>query len=177
MIKLHLGCGKIYIPGYVHIDLVEYKHIDYLSSIDDLHMFENDTVDLIYNCCVLEHFERKKFKSVLEEWHRVLKSKGILRTSVPDFEAVCQIYNKNKNITELEGIVMGGQTYLYNFHKNIFDFSKLKKALLECGFVNIHRYDWRKVEHSEIDDYSKAYLPHMDKTGTLTSLNVEAEKA
>ena len=176
MIKLHLGCGNIYLPGYIHIDVIKYEHVDYLSPVEDLHMFEDNMVDLIYNCHVLEHFERTKFKKVLIEWHRVLKSKGILRTAVPDFEAVCRVYRKNKNIDEIEGPVMGGQTYLYNFHNTIFDFNKLKKALTECGFVNVHRYDWWKVGHSDIDDYSKAYLPHMDKKGTLMSLNVEAEK-
>ncbi|GAI73713.1 unnamed protein product, partial [marine sediment metagenome] len=47
----------------------------------------------------------------------------------------------------------------------------------ECGFINIKKYDWWSVEHSEIDDFSKAYLPHMDKKGVLVSLNVEAKKA
>jgi predicted SAM-dependent methyltransferase len=28
-IKLHLGCGKRYIPGFIHIDLADYPHIDY----------------------------------------------------------------------------------------------------------------------------------------------------
>lgn len=176
MTKLHLGCGAIYLPGYIHIDIMNYKHIDYLSSVEDLHMFEDNTVDLIYNCCVLEHIEKAKFKSVLTEWHRVLKPGGILRTSVADFEAVCQVYMKNKNISELEGLVLGGQKHLYDFHKNMFDFNKLKKSLIEYGFMNIRRYDWWKVEHSDIDDYSKAYLPHMDKKGTLVSLNVEADK-
>ena len=176
MIKLHLGCGAIYFPGYIHIDIMKYEHIDYLSPVDNLHMFEDNTVDLIYNCHVLEHFERTEFKKVLIEWHRVLKRKGILRTAVPDFETICQVYIKNKDVDEIEGLIMGGQTYLYNFHNSIFDFNKLKKALVECGFVNIKRYDWRNVEHSEIDDYSKAYLPYMDKKGTLMSLNVEAEK-
>lgn len=176
MKKLHLGCGSIYLPGYIHVDIMNYKHVDYLTSVEDLHMFGDNTVDLIYNCCVLEHIEKAKLKGVLAEWFRVLKSGGVLRTSVPDFEIVCQVYMKNKNIGELEGLVLGGQKYLYDFHKNMFDFSKLRTSLTEQGFVNVRRYDWRKVEHSDIDDYSKAYLPHMDKKGTLVSLNVEADK-
>ena len=34
-----------------------------------------------------------------------------------------------------------------------------------------------RLKHSDIDDYSQAYIPHMDKdNGTLMSLNVEAIK-
>ena len=116
MIKLHVGCGGIYLPGYTHIDIINYEHIDYLSPADDLHMFKENTVDLIYNCHVLEHYERTKYKKALTEWYRVLKPGGILRTAVPDFEAICHVYSKNKNIDEIEGLVMGGQGYLYNFH-------------------------------------------------------------
>ena len=42
---------------------------------------------------------------------------------------------------------------------------------------NVIEYDWRETEHSEFDDHSQAYIPHMDKdNGTLISLNVECIK-
>jgi hypothetical protein len=45
------------------------------------------------------------------------------------------------------------------------------------GGGEIERYDWRETEHVDIDDYSQAYIPHMDKeNGALVSLNVEALK-
>jgi hypothetical protein len=45
------------------------------------------------------------------------------------------------------------------------------------GFKNVHRYDWRQTIHKDYDDFSQAYIPHMDKEhGILISLNVEAEK-
>ena len=63
------------------------------------------------------------------------------------------------------------------YHKTIYDFDSLKKLLEDNGFNNVREWDWRQVEHGHIDDYSQAYLPHMDKeNGTLISLNVEASK-
>lgn len=45
------------------------------------------------------------------------------------------------------------------------------------GFERVARYDWRATEHAEIDDYSQAHVPHMDKdNGTLISLNIQAYK-
>ena len=61
----------------------------------------------------------------------------------------------------------------------IFDFDTLAKGLREVGFENVRRYDWRKTELGElgIDDFSQAYLPHMDKDhGRLMMLNVEATR-
>jgi len=175
--KLHLGCGKRYIPGFTHIDLVEYPHIDYKNSIDDLSIFEDNSIDLIYNCHVLEHFHKKKIPEVLNEWYRVLKPKGILRISVPDFQQLIKVYKKWKDIDIIQGPLLGGQTYLYNFHNTIFDYDSLIKYLYDSGFKSMHRYDWKNTEHANIDDYSQAYIPHMDKkNGIMISLNIEAIK-
>jgi len=175
--KLHLGCGKRFIPGFVHIDIIDYPHVDHVSSIDNLSFIKDNSVDLIYNCHVLEHFKRRDVGRVLCEWFRVLKPGGILRTAVPDFEGLCKVYNKYGCLDMIVGSIFGRQDYLYNIHYNIFDFKTLSGCLLNAGFVDIKRYDWRNTEHSNIDDYSQAYVPHMDKdNGILVSLNTEATK-
>lgn len=175
--KLHLGCGKRYIPGFVHIDVVDYPHIDHVSSIDNLSFFKNESVDLIYNCHVLEHFKRRDVGNVLKEWWRVLKPGGMLRISVPDFAKLCEIYVLTKKLDLVIGPIFGRQDYLYNIHYNFFDYQVLSSILQKSGFENIREYDWRKTEHSGIDDYSQAYVPHMDKNnGIQISLNIECVK-
>jgi len=176
-IKLHLGCGNRYIPGFFHIDAYDDKHIDHVCSIDNLEFIEDESVDLIYASHVIEHFKRKRLPEVLKEWNRILKKGGVLRLAVPNFEAICEVYMKNKNIEQIIGPLFGGQTYLYNIHYNTFDFYSISKILNEANFNEVRLYDWRETEHSEVDDFSQAYIPHMDKkNGTLISLNVEARK-
>ena len=177
--NLHLGCGKRYIPGYIHIDAVDYPHVDHISTIDNLSFIGDNSVDIIYTCHVLEHFKRREVSRVLGEWERVLKPGGVLRISVPDFASLCEIYQKFDNQLNLViGALFGRQDYLYNIHYNIFDFQSLKQALEDVGFIEVHRYDWRKTDHAEIDDYSQAYVPHMDKeNGIQVSLNIECIKA
>jgi len=175
--KLHLGCGSKFIPGYTHIDVIPYDHIDHVSSIDNLSFIQNDSVDVIYNCHVLEHFKRQQTKLVLTEWFRILKSGGVLRVSVPDFESVCNVYQETKDLNLVIGPLFGGQTYLYNIHYNMFDFQSLNKLLTDTGFKDVKRYDPFATEHADIDDYSRAYIPHMDfENGTCISLNIEAIK-
>ncbi|PKM92861.1 MAG: methyltransferase [Elusimicrobia bacterium HGW-Elusimicrobia-4] len=176
-LKLHLGCGKRFIPGFTHIDIVDYPHIDHITSVDNLSMFPDNSVDLIYSCHVLEHFKRHDVVRVLKEWNRVLKKDGIIRTAVPDFEKLVEVYLKYHDLKLIIGPLFGRLDYLYNIHYNIFDYQTLSKYLSASGFINIHHYDWRQTEHSNIDDFSQAYVPHMDKAnGILISLNVEAVK-
>jgi len=184
-IKLHLGCGKRYIPGFIHIDLDDFPHIDYRRNITKLPMFKNNSVDLIYCCHALEYFDREEVKEVLKEWCRVLKRGGILRLAVPDFENIVKVYLKYKDLDH-HGILgpLYGRTLIKTskgekliYHKTTYDFKSLKKILESVGFKNIRRYDWRKTIHKDYDDFSQAYIPHMDKEkGLLISLNIEAEK-
>ena len=46
-----------YLPGYIHIDINKFDHVDFISSVDDLNMYENDTVDEIY-AHLLEYFDK-----------------------------------------------------------------------------------------------------------------------
>lgn len=174
---LHIGCGDRHIPGFIHIDVRKLPHVDYVASADKLDMCEDDSIDLIYACHLLEHFRRNQIEDVLKEWYRVLKTGGILRIAVPDFESIIKVYQQNRDLELIMGLLYGRQDYPENTHFVVFDFSCLEKRLSEVGFKNVHRYDWRKTIHKDYDDYSQAYIPHMDKEhGLLMSLNVECEK-
>lgn len=175
--KLHLGCGKRHLPGFVHIDAVEYPHVDHVATIDNLSFIPDDSIELIYNCHVLEHFKRKEVGRVLTEWRRVLQPGGVLRVSVPNFSVLCDIYQRYGKLDMVIGALFGRGDYLYNIHYNVFDFDSLADALKQAGFTNVRHYDWRKTEHAAVDDYSQAYIPHMDKEhGIQISLNVECDK-
>ena len=175
--KLHIGCGERYIPGFIHVDIRKLSHVDYITSADKLDMFENDSVDLIYACHILDHFGRNEIENVLKEWYRILKPSSVLRIAVSDFEKIAEVYLTTKDLEPLLGLLLGRQNYVGNAHGTAFDYSYLSKMLEKAGFKNVHRYDWRRTIHKDYDDLSQAYIPHMDKeNGILMSLNVEAEK-
>ena len=176
--KLHLGCGLKKIEGYINVDIMKTPAVDIVDDVSRLSKFANESVDLIYACHILEHFKRKEYFDVLKRWTELLVPGGILRLSVPDFAKVVDIYQKGLfPLERLLGFINGGQTYLYNYHYMNFDYKLLEKDLIELGYEEISLWEWKTTEHSNIDDYSQAYLPHMDKKeGTLMSLNIQGTK-
>ena len=72
-LKLHLGCGSKYIPGFEHIDSTHHRHLSHCADVSHLPMYGDGTVDLIYASHVLEHFGRQQYPVVLREWHRLLR--------------------------------------------------------------------------------------------------------
>lgn len=75
-------------------------------------------------------------------------------------------------------MLYGSQRHDFDFHYNGWTFESLKSDLERAGFSEVRLWDWRTTEpHNYCDDYSQAYVPHMDKeNGKLMSLNVEAKK-
>ena len=105
--KLHLGCGERYLEGYTHIDLADFEHIDYKMPVDNLSIFENNSIDEIYASHVIEYFDRDEVKLLLKEWNRVLIDGGILRIAVPNFENLIKVYEMTGNIDNILGPLFG----------------------------------------------------------------------
>jgi predicted SAM-dependent methyltransferase len=179
--KLNLGCGKTnFGPDWIHIDKTNYSHI-YSNNIVDL-PFNNDSIELIYSSHTIEYFDREEVVEVLKKWKQKLKKNGILRLSVPNFKVYTKLYIEEKiNLKQCLGPFYGkwktknDDNYIY--HKTVYDYNDLYNILNNVGFKNIKLWDWKNTEHSHIDDYSQAYIPHMDKiNGELMSLNIECNK-
>ena len=122
-------------------------------------------------------------EGVLAEWGRVLKKGGVLRLAVPDFAALVKVYERFNDLGRVIGPVFGrwpipgADEVIY--HKTVYDFQSLEKLLLNNVFESIRMWRSEDVfvgENEGFDDYSQAYVPHMDKSGIHTSLNLECNK-
>ena len=180
--KLHLGCGARVIEGWINVDLSDFPHVHHKKSIENLDMFGNNSVDIIYSSHTIEYFDRVQINNVLTEWRRVLKPNGTLRLAVPNFDALIQVYLNTGDLNTILGPLYGKMSVLGAenetiYHRTVYNFESLKSTLENNGFSNVREFNWRDTEHSHIDDHSQAYYPHMKKEdGILVSLNVEAEK-
>ena len=175
--KLHVGCGDVILPGWTNLDIDNIPGVDINDDARTLLKIPDESCDIIYACHILEHIGRHEVEDILKTWNRKLKKNGTLRLAVPDFQKVVQWYLQTNRLEDLLGLVIGGQKTKYDYHKMVFDKRLLSNLLTKAGFSEIKEWNWRKTEHGHIDDYSQAYLPHMDKeNGLLMSLNIEAKK-
>lgn len=176
MVKLHLGCGSVHLDGWVNVDLRWTPATDIVTDARYLRKWGPESVDSIYSCHCLEHCCRWEIPGILRRWQEVLKPGGELWLSVPDFRAVIMRYAETNDLNELRGLLYGGQDWPGNEHRTIWDYMTLKAELKQAGFTKVDSYDWREGPAKDVDDYSKAYLPHLDQSGRLMSLNVVAVK-
>jgi predicted SAM-dependent methyltransferase len=175
--RLHIGSGRVYLPGWTNVDLFSNARADLYCDMMRL-PFEKESFDLIYACHVLEHAHRHTVYAVLHHWRELLKLGGTLRLAVPDFASIVSRYNDAKNLPELIGLLYGGQNHPLNVHMTTFDYRTLEDALSKVGFKRMRAWDWRTTDHAQFDDYSQARLPHMSENSETTwvSLNMEAVK-
>lgn len=175
-VLLHLGCGEINSPEFINIDTRPFSHVHCISDITKLSVFCDNYADLIYACMVLEHISRAKLSEVLLEWRRVLKKRGILRLTVPDFDKIVHCYKENNNNIEvIAPALMGGQGYESNFHFSVFNMEYLSHLLKEVGFEEVYEWDPLKVKYHNFSDWADKKLVRGDKEFSV-SLNLEAVK-
>ena len=138
--KLHLGCGKTHLDGYVNIDLQKLDSVDVVEDISQLHYKENSVDEIIASHC-LEHFLIDKVPGVLKSWYKILKAGGKLLIAVPDIEMIFKaalLIGLDKWVEEM---LYGGQKDKYSFHYSCFDYKRLSKLLTETGFKKVKRVD------------------------------------
>jgi predicted SAM-dependent methyltransferase len=138
-IKLNLGCGSAYKPGYVNMDRYDSSVADTLCDVGHLPVKPN-SVDLIEASQVVEHFDYVHCKYLLSEWFTVLRPKGTLILETPDLEKTSKklissgFKTQQTTLQWAYGIDSQGMQ-----HKTGFTFNLLRSLLKEIGFEQVSR--------------------------------------
>lgn len=176
MLKLNLGCGNVYLNGWINIDC-DSKKADLNMDLRNPLPYQDNTIDFIYSEHVIEHFTVKEGLALLKECYRVLKPGGIIRIATPDLNYTMFRYyffwrNQSwykqfgyqwiKTKAEMINICFRewGHQYLYNKEE-------LKRRIQEAGFNKIYQ-----VKHSR-SNYTE--LKHLE-TRKESNLIIEAVK-
>ena len=173
---LHVGCGLINHPHFINIDAYPYPHVHFVRDIRSPRMWESSAADLIYACHVLEHLERSVVSSVLSNWCRFLKRGGVLRLSVPDFDALLYIYERcGRNVSEIAPPLMGGQINRLDFHRSVYNRAFLRNLLVDVGFREVREWDPLNCVHHDFNDWAN-FCWSVDGEKIPISINFEAFK-
>ena len=114
--------------------------------------------------------------ATVREMHRLLKTGGVLRISVPDFDKIIDIYQATgHDITAIEQPLMGGQDYPFNYHYATFNDAHLRQAMLKGGFRETGTWDPLHCAYHEFDDWASRKILWSGREFEI-SLNIEATK-
>lgn len=164
-IRLNLGGRSTRIPGFLTVDLEDGS--DYQNDVSHL-PFEDGEVNEIYASHILEHFSHLRTQSVLQEWRRTLKKGSKAYISVPDFDAMVKLYDRNGMTDYIRNMLYGDQVYERAYHYTAFTFGTLAFLCVAAGFSDVKRikempYNVKDCSHN-VDS-----LTHKS-----TSINIEA---
>ena len=92
-IKLNLGCGTRYIPGFINIDCSMSVKADLRLTLGENPLpMEEDIVSLIVSSNLLEHLTRYEGLFFLKECYRVLTPGGLFYLALPDVKRIVDIF-------------------------------------------------------------------------------------
>lgn len=134
--RIHLGSGDKYWPGFVNVDMIGG---DVQSDVRKL-VFADNTADEIHAIHLFEHLHRMDADNALKEWRRVLKPGGKLALELPCLDKIAaQIVNGNKDLTKtlfgLYGDVRLNRPEM--MHQWCWSKTEIKQALEYGGYVDI----------------------------------------
>ena len=145
--RLHLGCGRHYLDGWVNVDIVPHpkakKPPDVLGSVTKLG-FPDQSADEIMAIHLFEHMNKHEAIKTLHEWARVLKQGGRLILEMPDLMKCCKnfIQNQDDPKNSLFGIYGNhDEESEFMYHKYGWTCSTLKPHLKAAGFTDIIEAD------------------------------------
>lgn len=136
-VRLNLGCGDWLLNDFINCDLYNLK-ADKQFDARKL-PFDDESVDEIYACHLIEHFNFHEAFDVLKEWKRALKPGGLLRIETPDMLKSCKAFVEADE---------QGRISLYShffsepwidgqLHKFLYTWQQMKWALDLIGFKDI----------------------------------------
>lgn len=140
---MHLGCGQVYLDGYINIDQPSSKHtLQAMSKADETHnlltlSFCCNSVDEVRLHHVFEHFTRPIAIALLASWASWLKCDGLIHIEVPDFERTSLIlfnpFSKDNDKKAALRHIFGSNEAEWAVHYEGWSFKRLKEVFEIVG--------------------------------------------
>jgi predicted SAM-dependent methyltransferase len=153
-LRLHLGCGRRSVPGWLNVDALAGTGVDLVLDIRRRLPFASGGAEFIYTEHMLEHLARNDADRLLAECYRVLVPGGRLRIGVPDAEIYLRAYVSEDRAFFGAAERLGGATRplrtpmevinqmfrMGGAHKFAWDLQTLTQSLGEAGFKHVDKY-------------------------------------
>lgn len=126
MLNLNLGSGTNRKQDYISVDY--FTEADVNHDLTKTLPYEDESVDNIYACHVIEHFSRADWENIRKDWARVLKVGGKLEIRCPDIIKVCKKLIQNPEDKFNMMTLYGAQHSEGEYHLNGFTEKSLRQS-------------------------------------------------
>jgi len=143
--RVHLGCGDMYLRGYLNVDLPPKDGVATGTSRPDLESDATrvscppETLAEIRLHHLFEHFERAEALALLIRWYHWLRPGGHITVETPDFEGC--IANFTGRPVGDQGVILrhifGSQEAPWAQHRDGWSANRFRYVLGELGFTRI----------------------------------------
>lgn len=170
LLQLHIG-GQEAKEGWKIVDCQARPEVDFVAGIENLSMFRDASVKLIYCSHVLEHVSQADLPTTLHGLNRILAPGGALYLSVPDLETLAWLfvspqYSRAEKFHVMR-MIFGAQCDEFDFHRIGLSYGFLDDYLRDAGFSSCEHVQSFGLFH----DTSEVRFD-----GHLVSLNLIARK-
>jgi predicted SAM-dependent methyltransferase len=194
--RIHAGCGKYRVPGWLNIELMSLTEAPYARAVerDGARLLNFDLTRGIpvpdqqathlYTSHFIEHLALAEGRAFLAESFRVLRPGGRLRITCPALDIYVeryqagdqaffdQVYAAGRSFEDLAtpGHILMGQMHGWG-HQWIYDHAGMTYELNKAGFTGVVRSSFRDSDFPDLED-----LEPDTEARTIQSLYMEAYK-
>jgi predicted SAM-dependent methyltransferase len=159
-IRAHLGCGPVYLDGWLNLDIERGSRADLRLDLRYGLPLPSESTSYVFSEHVFEHLELADGKQLLRDVHRSLAPSGVLRIAMPDLASLVERYKNGWRDQEwLKDpfyLKIDTAANMLNFalrswgHLYVYDFDDLQLRLVDAGFSKVQRVEWGVSEHEEL---------------------------
>lgn len=163
--KLHVGCGRYRIEGWLNADIDLRQDIDIFLDAREPLPFEADQFRFVFAEHLIEHLTFAEGRRFCSEAYRTLWPGGVVRLSTPDMQFLVRYYEdesaESQAFTEyhtteflrldVRSRALVVSNFFHDFgHRLIYDWDLLERLLREAGFERIERCRVGESSHPEL---------------------------
>ncbi|MFQ5893806.1 MAG: methyltransferase domain-containing protein [Nitrospinota bacterium] len=152
--KLHVGCGRYYLEGWLNADIDLRCPVDIFLDAREPLPFEAQQFQFVFAEHLIEHLTFEEGRRFCREVYRILRPGGVVRLSTPDLQFLLRYYDEpsaeahayTEYHTEeflrldVRSRALVISNFFYDFgHRLIYDWDLLAGLLREAAFERIER--------------------------------------
>lgn len=150
VVRLHLGCGPVVVPGWLNVDRHRAAGVDLCADLVAGLPLRDGGASCAVAMHVLQDLAWPDIPIVLRDWHRVLRPGGVLRLGLPDLDRALDAYRRGDggyfHVPDSDARSIGAklvtQIIWYGSVRTPFTFDYANEVLGDAGFRDIRRCEF-----------------------------------